>query len=368
MARSRVHPKQLSLFSARGTDPAYEARQRTTDLSPAARRVATSRENDPRLRVGAAGFIPDPLMRPAWQIDGKPDPALRQLAVPVRSEPIEAAHTPLTHAIKLPWDFRTTFPNPLESAIDAGRLDPSDCEPENLAALHVEHANAALAILADLDLVERSRRNGTDPATGSPPRTAKQKERLEKLHTEEPPRLRHAFGVLIDVYGEAFGDSAADAFRKSIEARHAGIEVVASPPTEHAPVECSHGKSRHSACYHPGHPWHYLKEGDDADPLPFEAIHPAESGQLGAALPKDAAKRRAKLQAMLVDAERQLRDDEARYHDLLARGVEALSDYDRDIAYGGNDRLAWASAVALKFNHITNGKGRVLLLRKSLST
>ncbi len=366
MARSRVDPKQFSLFSATLENLAPEARQPTADLSPAARRVAPTQENDPGLRVGAAGFIPDPLMRPAWQIDGKPDPALRELVVPDRPEQFDAASVRPTHSIELPWDFRTTFPSPLESAIDAGKLDPSDCEPGNLAALHVEHANAALAILADLDRIERSLRNGTDPASGRPPRTQKQKSRLAKAYTDEPPRLRHAFDVLVDIYAEVFGDSAADAFRKSVEAHHAGIEVVASPPLVLGLKERGIDHSTGPASYDPGHPWHYLDEGDCAAPPPFEAIPSSESRQLGVALPNDIVKRRAKLLSMLADAERQLREDESRYRDLLARGAAALSEYDRNIAYGGNDRLAWASAVALKFNHISNGKGRVLLLRKSL--
>lgn len=310
------------------------------------------------------GFIPDPLMRPAWQIDGKPDPKLRHLTMP--DIPNVAGDAAGRDTLELQWDFRSTFPPPLDSAIEAGRIDPSDCDPENLAALHREHANAAFAILADLYRVEQSKRNRTDPATGRPPRTEKQNERLAKLYAEEPPRLRHAFDVLIDVYAEAFGDSAADAFRKSIEARHAGIAVVASPCMERAQKESGIGDFNGSTSYDPGHPWHYLEQGDGAAPILFEDITPAESGQIGAALPRDVAKRRVKLQLMLADAERQLCDDEVRYRDLLARGAAALSEYDRNIAFGGNDPLAWASAVALKYNHISNGKGRVLLLRKSL--
>jgi hypothetical protein len=36
-----------------------------------------------------------------------------------------------------------------------------------------------------------------------------------------------------------------------------------------------------------------------------------------------------------------------------SRGGDALSKYDREIAHGADDELAWASAVAIKFSHIS---------------
>jgi hypothetical protein len=337
----------------------------------------------------------------------------------------------------LPWDFRTTFPEPLEEAIEAGKLHESDIEFENLRALHEEHARHALALLSDLDVVTDARRLGIDPATGAPPRNEKQKERLERLYTEEPKRLEHAFEVLVDVYAEAFGDKAADAFRKAIRAWHAGVEVISEQVPSPSPLPTAveagvfgveedgavvrpgdeevqeitvevtdnllglpDGAERKALLakyaedfgteaakeldrwtrlksavdekepiqYDPGHPWHYYHEGDGAEPMAVEAI-PAGAisiDQFGVKWPKNPAKRRTLMQQMLEGQRRQLADDERRYRDLIDRGVEALSQYDREIAHGGNDDLAWASAVALKYNHVAGTRGRINTLEKTL--
>jgi hypothetical protein len=71
---------------------------------------------------------------------------------------------------------------------------------------------------------------------------------------------------------------------------------------------------------------------------------------------------------MLDDQRRQLEEDKKRYQELLERGPAALSDYDRNIAHGGDDELAWASAIALKFNHISGGRGRIALLERMIKT
>jgi len=335
----------------------------------------------------------------------------------------------------LPWDFRATFPEPLEEAIESGKLHEDDVEFENLRALHEEHANHALMLLSDLHAVMDARRAGVDPRTGAKPRTPKQQEALQKLFDQEPKRLEHAFEVLIDVYEEAFGAEAADAFRKAIRARHAGVEVVSELPPTPTPLptsvnqgvfgieedgatvnpgldevrdilenvtdalaEMPEGKERSSLLakcaedfgsqaakeldrwskfkpqavdaarteYDPGHPWHYYHEGDGAEPLPVAAIpaRPTTLEQLGVKLPKTPAKRQALFQKMLSDQKQQLSEDEKRYQDLMDTGPEALSSYDREIAHGGNDDLAWASAVALKYNHISGGRGRLAMLGK----
>jgi hypothetical protein len=82
--------------------------------------------------------------------------------------------------------------------------------------------------------------------------------------------------------------------------------------------------------------------------------------------PKNAVKRRAMTQQMLAGQRAQLVEDEQRYQRLIEGGVDALSQYDREFAHGGNDDLAWASAVALKYNHISGGRGRVQWLEQQL--
>ena len=127
---------------------------------------------------------------------------------------------------RLPWDFKTSFPQPTDAAIDNGVLDETDLEPDNLKSLHENYASQCLSVLAARDKVMDARRKGVDPGTGRKPRAHASRERLRKYLAEEPTRLDHTFDVLIDTYAEAFGQDAADAFKKAIIAWHAGIKVV----------------------------------------------------------------------------------------------------------------------------------------------
>lgn len=123
-----------------------------------------------------------------------------------------------------------------------------------------------------------------------------------------------------------------------------------------------------SADYDPGHPWHYCERGDAAEPLPLDAIpaRPITIEQFGVKWPKAPAKRRALMQQMLAGQRTQLAEDEKRYKQLTDEGADALSQYDREIAHGGDNELAWASAVAMKFNHVAGGRGRVQRLAEQL--
>lgn len=63
----------------------------------------------------------------------------------------------------------------------------------------------------------------------------------------------------------------------------------------------------------------------------------------------------------------QLQRDRERYRGLVREGPAALNDYDRNIAHGGNDELAWASAIAFKYTHIRTGLGRLASIKKLLN-
>jgi hypothetical protein len=127
---------------------------------------------------------------------------------------------------RLPWDFKTSFPQPCDEAIDNGVMDETYRQPENLKSLHENYARQCLATLAALDKVMDARRRGIDPGTGNKPRTHASRERLRKYLAEEPARLEHTFDVLIGTYGDAFGQVPGAAFKKAIIAWHAGIEVA----------------------------------------------------------------------------------------------------------------------------------------------
>jgi hypothetical protein len=368
----------------------------------------------------------------------------------MEAEPTEPAPVPPKPSIPvlmLPWDFRSSFPEPLPQAIEAGKINEDDCSPENLRSLHDEHARHALAILSDLDALGDARRLGVDPGTGKPPRTPKQKENLQKRFEEEMPRLEHAYGMLMESYEDVFGDEPAQAFGKAIRAEHADTPVIAEWPPLPTPLASAveqgiFGKEEDGSPVHPSdeevaaitdplaeqlvemhrelggaasdgavepqrqavltklaedfgpeaaeqldrwarlkaqvedsssgfdasHPWHYYREGDAAEPIPAEQIPPHAPGEndVPFKLPKNPSKRSEALRQWLADQRRQLEEDCRRYAELLEHRIDALSDYDRNIAHGGNEDMAWSTAVALKYNHIRLGKGRVAWLEKQL--
>lgn len=83
-------------------------------------------------------------------------------------------------------------------------------------------------------------------------------------------------------------------------------------------------------------------------------------------LPKQAARCVERLREMLGETHRGLAGDIVRYIEICELGAEALSKCDREIAHGGDDAMARASALALKHNHIAWGKRRVRELQTAL--
>ncbi|MCC7290437.1 MAG: hypothetical protein IT449_00075 [Phycisphaerales bacterium] len=116
--------------------------------------------------------------------------------------------------------------------------------------------------------------------------------------------------------------------------------------------------------YGPGHPWHYYREGDNAPPIPFDDIPASEeSGRaIKCELPKPKAKRIIAIRERLVSERCELDDARLRYQEIIERGAAALSRYDREIAYGGNDEMARAGTLALLFNQVAGRKGRIAFL------
>jgi hypothetical protein len=151
-----------------------------------------------------------------------PPPAIGDLPV---ARPTPPRGDGLTLLLK--WDFSSTFPSPIEEAIEAGRIQPEDAEPENVRSIHQEHAREMVAMLHDLEAVQDARRRGVDPRNNKAPMLAEAKEQLRKFFETEPVRLERNYQSLLAVYGEVFGDEAADAFDKAVRAWHAGVAVAA---------------------------------------------------------------------------------------------------------------------------------------------
>jgi hypothetical protein len=155
--------------------------------------------------------------------------------------------------LRLKWDFRTTFPEPTEQAIEAGAIRDEDMHPEGIRSIHEEQTREMLATLHDLDAVLDARRRGVDPRNNKTPMLAQTKERLRKFFQTEPARLESWYSNLLGVYADAFGQEAGDAFDKAVRAWHAGIEVAAeskstagraTEPTSPAPTPTRLGRRR----------------------------------------------------------------------------------------------------------------------------
>jgi hypothetical protein len=146
-------------------------------------------------RWGGRGDDPGQL-----QIEWGKVPPERAVTTP---PPLPVSQPPLVQY--LPWDFQSTFPQPTPEAIDAGVISDEDAAPENLRALHEEHAREALAVLRDLDRVLDARRRGVDPRNNKPPMLKEAKERLKIFFDTEPGRLDRWWQTLMDTYEQAFG-------------------------------------------------------------------------------------------------------------------------------------------------------------------
>jgi hypothetical protein len=159
-----------------------------------------------------------------WSGVGKP-------AAVFDTSPLPAPDSaPLVQRLK--WDFKITFPQPTQEALDGGIIPDEDTRPENIRAIHDEHARELLGVLHELDAVLDARRRGVDPRNNKTPMLAPAQERLQKFFETEPVRLVRWWQAQLDVYAEAFGPDAADAFGKAIRAWHAGIEVTLDSPAK----------------------------------------------------------------------------------------------------------------------------------------
>lgn len=86
----------------------------------------------------------------------------------------------------------------------------------------------------------------------------------------------------------------------------------------------------------------------------------------GEKVPKAADKRREFLEEYLANANRELKRDLKRYKDLREQGVDALSDYDVEIASQGHALDALGTALRLKTTHISNSRKRVAQAEEAL--
>lgn len=252
-------------------------------------------------------------------------------------------------------DTGPPIPTPLPSAVAAGvfgfeTTGPIEPDAEQVAALVHEHANELIGLLEDSGALRNAIRTGTAPETGRSYRDADAVAKAADRHAAELQRIETSYSDALAAFEEGFGPEATRRLDEWVRAEVAGV---------------AHGRSG----YEPGHPWHYYPAGDNAPPVPFEQIPPCEeAGQwLERDLPRNSAKRLQKMRELLERERLQLADDRRRYEDIVARGAAALSRFDREIAYGGNDDLARASALALKYNHIRLGLGRIRWLESRVN-
>lgn len=152
-----------------------------------------------------------------------PAPVRSESARLADAETASGSHLP---PLKLPWDFRKTFPNPTQEAIDAGVIDEADTTPDSLRAIHAEHEREASAALRMLDCLQNARRRGVDLKTGRRPKSPEKQDALHRQLSERIEETERWWTNLMSVYADSFGSEAADAFGQAIKARHVGVTVV----------------------------------------------------------------------------------------------------------------------------------------------
>jgi len=242
---------------------------------------------------------------------------------------------------------------PLPAAVAAGAFGwttdgPIAPDDEEVAALTAEHANGMIVLLSDSHAVEDAMRFGYDPATLRSPSTPEKRDTLMQSLEIEQKRLAESYTDSVNVYADAFGEPAAielDRWVRTI--------IAAGDP--------------HKSPYPPSHPWHYFHAGDNAPPVPVDEI-PADDDAgryLEPGLPKNQTKRIARLREWLTREQEQLEADRVRYADIVERGAEALSRYDREIAYS-SDVMARACALSLKYRHVSLALGRLQWIKDEL--
>lgn len=251
---------------------------------------------------------------------------------------------------------RMPVPEPLAEAIEKASfgmedeqtpVDPSREEVHDIT----EHHGARL-----VELLEQLEDQLADA-------TAEQRDKL----ISEKDRARSGCQGVLALYAEDFGEAAARQLESWAKAQ-LGVTTLTRPPPE-LPGVNPDTTPVPATQYDPGHPWHYLKRGDGCAPVPLESIPTSTSdGHFADKLPRDAKKRHARLSELLAEEQQHLQQFESHYTELIQRGVSVLSQYDWTIAYGGDEELAFASSVALRFNHIANSRGRVRWLQEQLGT
>ena len=225
---------------------------------------------------------------------------------------------------------------------------PVDPDEEEVAAIRTEHVHEMIILLSDLQAAIEGARTGCDPRTGRVPKTPDTQRRLADHLQAEERRLTEAYANAVAAYAEAFGDEPAAVLDNWVR------KTVAD-----------NGQPAHS--YEPTHPWHYYHAGDNAAPAPLDQIPmDVDAGRfLESDLPKNRAKRIIALRERFERERQQLEADKRRYEAIVDRGAEALSWYDREIAHT-SDAMARASALALKYRHVSLGLGRVQWIEQEL--
>lgn len=161
------------------------------------------------------------------------------------------------------------------------------------------------------------------------------------------------------------GDSTSDAEGSDpASVRSPGGESRIETGGNSGPAE--QGTVERGDCYELGHPWHYLERGDNATPPRATQVppNPQAGSAVGRDLPKQPAKRIVAARTLLDRDQAKLAETIREYEAVVERGADALSQYDREIAYRGDLEMARAGTIAILYNQIAWWRGRVQALER----
>lgn len=317
-----------------------------TAITDGVKRTSTHRVDKPTQHQLEFSWPDTASFPPTSAADSNSVEAVSESADPPECSATEPSVSPMLKGLHIP--------QPRPEAVEFGVFGHEEGGPirpdrDQIIAIVEEQALELLNVLLDLETVKDGLENGIDPRTGKMPRTEAQRAKLQEHLQSSERKLKASHEDILAVYADAFGEENARLLDEQVQ-----LWV--------------HGRISPAPQYHPGHPWYYCARGDNQPPIPVDAIeaNPDLAATFNEKLPRDPSKRREKLKVLMETEVDQVQRAKLRYQDIAEHGAEALTEYDRNIAYSGDLEMARSESLALVHNHIRYGLSRIQWLKAKL--
>jgi hypothetical protein len=130
----------------------------------------------------------------------------------------------------LPWDFKTSFPEPLLPSSVPDLVEAGDHRGSALRTMHIERIRQGLDLLTRLDTIAEGQRLGMVPETTSNLKDDDKNAELHQRSASEQSALQTALELLVREYAITFGKPAAEAFHAALRLWDMGGAVTTALP------------------------------------------------------------------------------------------------------------------------------------------